>query len=1438
MRQNPVIDSINRTSRFESFEDRLALTADSLANATANLDDADHGLELHSGVQIEEAGPQLEMHDAVLDSPPLQLHQVVEVPMLEAHQVVELPSLELHSGEQAFLHNGVQEVELHDDQLNVGQEYNSAGDFHLEELTDIFLDAGDVDTALSSAHGTTGVDYVHSTYGLDGSGQTVAIIDSGIAYDHDNLGGGLGNRVVGGWDFAENDADFYDDGPAGFHGTHVAGIVGSDHAVHTGVAPGADLVGLRVFDDDGNGYFSHVESALQWVHDNRFSFEHDITTVNLSLGTSWNSDAIPSWAMLEDEFQQLHADGIFVSVSAGNSFSTFNEAGVSYPAASPFVVPVGSVTDQGVFSSFSQRNDRTLSAPGSSIASTVPGYLFGNSANTSAFGTASGTSMAAPYVAGASVLVREAMQMAGYTNITQDTIYDHLRDTADIFHDSATDANYHKINMQTALDELIGDDGNSTIATAEHIGTLDEILTVDSSILTENDVDFYTFTAANDGTVTMYTEDGEDVDVSADALNVTTTGNDNQLLFDVVGGQSYTIEVGSTQGAGTYTLGLQLTVDETLQPVDAADLGRIDFTTLENETVSDNWYQLAADHNAALTVEALYDHTAGVVEFDLYDADMNLIGSSNAAAPSSDRIDAAVTEGSTFYIHVTGDHTDVDFRITNLLADGPNDNMVVYGTDGDDTIILDARTLSVHINGVEYTADPTGELAGTITAIGGSGTDIILLHGSDEADTVTLQADQFSGTLGNAEISGTGFERITVDGHGGDDTVTFANTLGRDDFLATPTVSSMKGAGYRNTAQNVEVVNATSGGGADFAKFYDGAGTDHFGAGANESFMNGEGYSISATGFDRNFAYSTQGGNDTAVLLDSDGSDTFISRSSYTMLAGNGFFNKVHGFAQVTATSTQGQDSALFHDSQLNDTFQAGPDSASLSNSLYQATATGFSFVSATAFNGGNDTAILEDSTGNDLLTATPNSASMSGAGYLNVVTDFDQVLAYASEGNDQAYLMDGSGDDTFYSHPTVSWMTGEGYFNLADGFDSVEAFSSQGHDVAKQYDSLGNDRFVSDTDRTWMSGTGYFNRTHGFDQVEAYASQGNDIAKHYDGTGSDRFVADANRSWMIGDGYFNRAHGFDKDFAYSTRGGDDSATFKDSVNDDLFMSKQEFSLMVGNGFYNQANGFSEILALSTKGGSDSATILDSHLNDRFDAYSNYATMTNAEHSSTAVGFEFVTGVAANGGDDTARMYDTMEDDRFTANPTTSTLQGAGYSNTADNFELVMAFASGGNDTATFRDSDGDDTFGAKPGWSWMTDDGSYVNFAQGFDLTLAFATQGNDQVNFWGDEGNEEYHAKSDYGWMEGNDYANFARGFDDTSVDGMGGNDEAIFHDVDEDDSIYGRDDFITVGDGSMNRTVRNIDRVEARVADGAQATADIDAVDFLFDQFGTWI
>ncbi len=295
------------------------------------------------------------------------------------------------------------------------------------------------------------------TRGFTGAGQTVVVIDSGIAWDHTALGGGIGvgRHIVGGWDFAENDADPYDDGPMGTHGTHVAGIIGSLDPRYPGLAPGADIVALRVFDDQGQGDFPRIEAALRWVHDNLNSFANPITTVNLSLGARWNADGAPEWSIIEDELAQLEADGIFIAVAAGNSFVRYDQqVGLAYPAASSHVVPVASVDANGSLSSFSQRSDRVLAAPGRDVMSTVPDYAGNFNYRADDFLTLTGTSMAAPHVAAASMLVREAFAAAGRPRVTQNDIYAVLRDTADTVFDTITGQNYRRLNLERALGSI------------------------------------------------------------------------------------------------------------------------------------------------------------------------------------------------------------------------------------------------------------------------------------------------------------------------------------------------------------------------------------------------------------------------------------------------------------------------------------------------------------------------------------------------------------------------------------------------------------------------------------------------------------------------------------------------------------------------------------------------------------------------------------------------------------------------------------------------------------------------------------------------------------------------------------------------------------------------------------------------------------------------
>ena len=323
-------------------------------------------------------------------------------------------------------------------------------------------------TTGSSGSQLTGPAYVRAAYGLTGQGQTVAVIDTGIDYNHTALGQGFGPdyTVVGGYDFtgdhASNPSNAYDDGPDGGHGTSVAGIIAANDGVHEGVAPNVDLVSLRVFNDQGQSSFTWVDEALQWVIANRNSFRYPITTVNMSLGETYNGETPPAGAALEKDLAQLNADGIFVAVAAGNDFSSYLTSGLSYPAASPSVVPVMSVDNNGQLSSFSQRDSRAIAAPGQAILSSIPNYAGNPNGPDDDFSRSSGTSMAAPYVAGAAVLIRQAYAEMGVQNVNESTIYQDMVNTADTVHDSATGANYNVLNLGRAIDAILSPARNTS----------------------------------------------------------------------------------------------------------------------------------------------------------------------------------------------------------------------------------------------------------------------------------------------------------------------------------------------------------------------------------------------------------------------------------------------------------------------------------------------------------------------------------------------------------------------------------------------------------------------------------------------------------------------------------------------------------------------------------------------------------------------------------------------------------------------------------------------------------------------------------------------------------------------------------------------------------------------------------------------------------------
>jgi subtilisin len=258
--------------------------------------------------------------------------------------------------------------------------------------------------------------------GFTGSGQVVAVLDTGVDSAHPFLAGKVveeacftSNRAAGSGNCPNGTSTQTGAGsgvPCTYaaggcrHGTHVAGIAAGQGSSFSGVARGANIMSVQVFSRfTGSNCTGAGEDpcALSWTSDQIAGLERvfllrttrTFTSVNMSLGGGRffsNCDTDPRKPIIDN----LRSAGIAtVIASANNGFTDSMGA----PACISSAVSVGSTTKSDTISSFSNSASfLSLLAPGESINSSVPG---------GGFAFFSGTSMAAPHVAGAWALLKQ-----------------------------------------------------------------------------------------------------------------------------------------------------------------------------------------------------------------------------------------------------------------------------------------------------------------------------------------------------------------------------------------------------------------------------------------------------------------------------------------------------------------------------------------------------------------------------------------------------------------------------------------------------------------------------------------------------------------------------------------------------------------------------------------------------------------------------------------------------------------------------------------------------------------------------------------------------------------------------------------------------------------------------------------------------------------------
>ncbi|MDP1695709.1 MAG: S8 family serine peptidase [archaeon] len=420
---------------------------------------------------------------------------------------------------------------------------------------------------------------------LTGSGETICILDTGVNYNHSDLGGCYGNndansgcKVIGGYDYVNNDNNPLDDNG---HGTHVSGIAAAKGVIN-GVAPDAKIVMVKVCGAGGSCAEGNIIAGIDWCVNNASIFNISIISMSLGAGTYssyCNDDPIaPS-------INNAVANNIAVVIATGNGGRSTK---IASPACVENAIPVSSTDKDDSISSFSNRYSlMKLFAPGKSIVSTSKS---GDST------TKSGTSMATPHVAGAIAIVNQFLKLTEQ-NKNPKEIEDVFADTGKIIYDSAQNINYSRINLYDAIINLDNTVPIVTLANPENnkINRLGENITFncEASDLKIKSMAFYLWNSTRIYNETSLSVNGASYSFSINVSDIPEGNYEWNCIFtdenDNVG-----------RADSNYTLGYasdsSVLIIDVISPVNNEIYDKLDFNVSLNENGS-CWFSLNNGEN-------------------------------------------------------------------------------------------------------------------------------------------------------------------------------------------------------------------------------------------------------------------------------------------------------------------------------------------------------------------------------------------------------------------------------------------------------------------------------------------------------------------------------------------------------------------------------------------------------------------------------------------------------------------------------------------------------------------------------------------------------------------------------------------------------------------------------------------------------------------------